>query len=81
MVENINIQLDDENAAFVQEAKERSGETWSTWIVTAAEALNTMNHVKENLNHGNFKMAKWKVEQKLDRIDAYNAGPLPPILR
>jgi hypothetical protein len=74
MVETICIKLDDKKANFVKEAKERSGETWSTWIVTAAEALNNMNHVKEKLNRENFKMAKRQVEEKLDRIDAYNAN-------
>ena len=39
MVTNINIQLDDDDADFVREVKDRSGETWATWIVEAAEAV------------------------------------------
>jgi len=74
MVENIIIQLDDEDADFVQQVKDRSGETWSTWIVTAAEAVNAIDRFTEKQNLENYKTAKWKVEQKLDRIDAYNAG-------
>jgi hypothetical protein len=39
MVTNINIQLDDDDADFVRDVKDRSGETWATFLLMAAEAV------------------------------------------
>ena len=54
MVTNINIQLDDDDADFVREVKDRTGETWATWIVEAAEAVEYLNRIEETAENEVF---------------------------
>ena len=39
MVKTINVTMDDDDHAFVQDVKRRTGETWATFLIMAAEAV------------------------------------------